>query len=681
MKKNFLGKTIALLTLVCVMLSSIPAFAYVHTAEDGGINTYTLNPTTAFNTNTKFNDVEAYKDSAGNEYVYVMAISGDKGVYTFKRNEIVGESATTVTYDVVGSVINNYQKDLTYNTLDIVGNTLWMVNQKNTTANPTVINYDLSNPASPTRASGDNQKIFTFDKANGKLLDFKITDSKVYGLSEKAFGVIGFSNKGNESGVCTTYTFENSTLLPGIASEFVGSIEVLNGYIYICGQEIDADSNNVLCVWALKETENGLEYLGKKEYLTTANAVTTADSIIVNDTLYVSANAGDYEAGIFAIDLTVQDEFANAVSKHYCGNVGASDAFRIKKGYKMDTDGRYLFVSDTAGLTIFDTIGGVDILAVGGDKDNMKGTNIALSDGRIYLTSSATANTGLKVWDYEIYNERDDVIGYAVLGNNVAATGTITGSTAADLTKNRASVTAADGEFGYSGTSDGWSGHRVWALKNDSNVTTTYNVTSLTTCKKSLYLQARLRSHTAKVSVNVNGADVYSVDEITSDAAELKLTDIYLCDVNLNKGANTITIKIEGVAGADQTATEDGIQVGGIALSYAAIDDTAGLSLGKTEFLTTPVAGATVKARSNCWQTSVTPTYGTVKVIYATYDVEGSMIDTFYDDLTMSELFERKYIDIDVDVTSDTYEIRRFVFSDFETIYPINDCETISIAQ
>lgn len=47
----------------------------------------------------------------------------------------------------------------------------------------------------------------------------------------------------------------------------------------------------------------------------------------------------------------------------------------------------------------------------------------------------------------------------------------------------------------------------------------------------------------------------------------------------------------------------------------------------------------------------------------------------------MSELFERKYIDIDVDVTSDTYEIRRFVFSDFETIYPINDCETISIAQ
>lgn len=679
MKKDYLRKVVVLLTVVFVLIANTSAFAHVLDVEDHPATAYDLTQTISYDYNgtaktvniSKFSDVAVYTDDNGQEYVYAMEYGGSKGVFGFERK--VDEATSAVTYEPFSLKSadyrqNNYQLATVYNALEVVNNSLYVVQQKSATDAPIVIKFSLSNPKS---LSVDVQLKFS---EKGTFEDFKVVGNKIYGLSTKGIGIIDFTDTANL--VKTEYDFSSltSNVLTGIDSETNGSIEVKDGYIYISATSTDSNSNKNLCVWAIKETENGLQYVGKKEYYKTTSNERIIDSVISNNTLYVSAVCSTaYKTGVYAVDIIDPENFSNAIAKNNVfSTTGINKAYTMTQSYGMDTDGRYLYVADSSqyGLTVFDTIGGVDLLTVGGN-ETMKGTNVELANGRVYQANTASAK--LYVWDYDISTHSSDLIGYSPFGHNVTINQTAGKTTA------KGSSTSANGICGFGGYYNGeW---RTLQLYCNNDVTLTYTITSDVDCEKALYLQARLRGFNSEVSVNVNGVDTYSTEEIVSPSGSV-LANIYMCDVKLNKGTNTIAVNFDcylNETGTDETVA--GIQVGGIGLSYNSVDDTNGLSFGKTEFSTEPVAGATVKARTTGWQTANAPKYGTVKVIYATYDVEGSMIDAFYDDLSMSELLERKYIDIDVDVTSETREIRRFVFGDFEDIYPMCDCEITFVAE
>lgn len=656
MLKSKLKKCLLVGMSAAVTLSAVsaPAFAYVETAQGGGANTYTMFETAITNSDgtktlqeasatNRYNGIAAYTAADGSEYIYAMdgvgSNNGAKGIFAFKRTETTEEDGTvTVSYPSFSLNNDDYRMNNPYNeqtwsgSMKVIGNKLYTLYRTDNHKKPTVLEYNIGENGSLTYINKD----YTVSVTDNNVRSFDVSDGMVYIVSDTALYVYDIeSEKGS--------TYKYADIITGFPSKYYyATVAEKDGYIYLAGQSDD----KTLHIYCVKTDETGIVLKGEKSF-STGDYVGVNDMIIINNTLYVSiANANN---GVWAVDITDPEEFSNAYGKKATKDFNAEG---------METDGRHLFVSDQKnGLTVFDALGGVDLLLVGGNA-TMKGQHIAVGKAGIYQLTG-NAGTLLYAWDYSAVPSEN--IGYSFEGS-------VTNPNGGRWKRNQTNTTLNTNTVAWETNNADPVGRYGYEINDEEELEMNYVVYSPVSCIKKLYLNARMRDTLG--SVKVNGGTVK--ENLTGNTSVF--ADYYLCDIKLNKGTNNLKVVVKGGSANGTNGSADAnIWLGGIALSYASAADEGGISISDTE-----INAQKTQAKTLAWGT----TEGTksAKVIYAAYDKDGMMVYSNYADLSLSGDKDYDLIKVKLELPSNATEVRRFLFDGFEKITPLADVEATSLS-
>lgn len=639
--------------LVAFSAVSAPAFAYVETAQGGGANTYTMFETAITNSDgsktlqeasatNRYNGIAAYTAADGSEYIYAMdGVGGSnsaKGIFAFKRTETTAEDGTvTVSYPSFSLNSNDYRINNPFNentwsgSMKVIGDKLYTLYRTDSHKKPTVLEYNIGEDGSLSYIN----KNYTVSENDNNIRSFDVSDGIVYIVSDTALYVYDIeSEKGS--------TYKYSEIINNFPNTYYyATVAAKDGYIYLAGQS----SDKKLHIYSLKNDASGLALKGEKVF-ETGDYVGVNDMIIINNALYVSISNSNN--GVWAVDITDPEDFSNAYGKKATKDFNAQG---------METDGRHLFVSDSnKGLTIYDALGGVDLLLVGGSA-TMKGQHIAVGQKGVYqLTGSA--GTLLYAWDYSAVTSEN--IGYSFEGS-------VTNPNGGRWKRNQSNTTLNTNTVAWETNNSDPVGRYGYEINDEEELEMNYVIYSPVSCTKKLYLNARMRDTLGSVKVNGN-----TVKENLSGNTSV-FDDYYLCDIKLNKGENNLKVVVKGgTANGTNGSADANIWLGGIGLSYEAADDENGISLSDTELST----GAT-EAKTFAWAT--TEGAKSAKVIYAAYNSDKMMVYFNSSDLSLSGEKASDLVRVKLEVPSNATSIKRFVFDGFESITPLAEVEEISL--